>query len=57
MGLRNCIKDINFANPFQMRRVHRDLMNELSSEAQYISKKYNVQINPLYLSGTSLYPW
>ena len=31
-----------------MRRVHEDLMNGLSYEAQCINNKYNKQINPLH---------
>ena len=39
-----------------MRRVHRDLMNELSSEAQYTSNKYNVRINPFHFEWDKFRP-
>ena len=42
MALRNCIIDTNFADAVQMRRVHGDLMNEVSCEAWYISSEYTV---------------
>ena len=31
--LKNYVKDITFTNPVQKRKVHRELMNEVSSEA------------------------
>ena len=45
-ALRNSIKNIDFVDHVQMRRVHGDLMNEVSYKAKYISNKYNVRINP-----------
>ena len=47
MALRNCVKDINFMDPVQMRRIHRNLIIEVSIEAWYISNKYNVWVDPL----------
>ena len=48
MALRNWVKDINFADPVPIRRVHVDLMNEVSCEGWCIVNKHNIQINPLY---------
>ena len=48
VALRNCVKDINLADPVQMKRVLRDLMIEVSYKAQNISSNHIVQINPLY---------
>ena len=56
MTLRNCIKDINFTDPVQMRRVHRDLMNEANSEYQYISNRYNIEIDPLHFEWDKFIP-
>ena len=56
MVLRNCIKDINFTYPVEIRKVHGDLMNEVSSIPQYISNKYNVGINPLYFEWFEFIP-
>ena len=42
MALQNCINNINFLDTFKMRRVHGDLMNEVSCEAQYIHNKHNI---------------
>ena len=56
MALRNCIKDINFPDPVQIRRIHGDILNEVSCKAGYISSKYNVQINPLYFEWNKFIP-
>ena len=56
IALWNCIKDVNIVDPIQMRRVHRDLMNEVSSEAQYISNKYNIKIKSLYFESNKFIP-
>ena len=45
MALTNCAKDIDFADPLQIRRVDRDLMNELSSKAQYIANTYYIRVD------------
>ena len=55
MAFRNCIKGINYLDPVQMRRVHGDLMNEESCEAQCISNRYYVWINPLYFEWDNVY--
>ena len=33
VALRNCVKDINFGDQVQIRRVHEDLMNKVSCKA------------------------
>ena len=42
MALRNCIKDIKFANQVQIRRVHGDAISEVSCKAQCISNKHKI---------------
>ena len=39
-----------------MRKIHGDLMNEVSSKANCISNKYNVQIGPLYFKCDKFIP-
>ena len=43
-------------DPVQTVRAYGKLMNEVSSEAQYISSKYNVPIEPLYLEWDKFIP-
>ena len=54
MALRNCIKDIHFADTLKTRRVHGDLMNDISRKVQYIGSKYNVPVEPLYFEWDKL---
>ena len=56
MALRHCIKDINSMDTVQMRRVYGELMNEVSSKAQYISSEYNMQIDSLYFEWDKFIP-
>ena len=43
-------------HPIQLRILHEDLMNEISSEVQYFNSTHNVQINPIYFEGDKLIP-
>ena len=56
MASMNCVKDINFSDPVQMKKVQGDLMKEAGSEAQYISNKQNIQIDLLYFEWDMFIP-
>ena len=55
-ALINTIHNINFADPVQTRRAHETLMHDVNREAQYISNKYSMQIDPLYFEWDKFIP-
>ena len=38
---------INFADPANIRKVHKTLMNDVRNETTYISNKYKIKIEPI----------
>ena len=46
MALR--IRDINFVNPVDTRRVHKELLNQIRNESICVSNNYTIQIEPWY---------
>ena len=47
MVLSSHVVSINFANPANMRKVHKELLSQVRTSAIYISNKYRVQTEPL----------
>ena len=53
MALHSCMGSINFANPANIRKVHKELMNQVRTNAIHINNKYKMQVEPIQFKWTS----
>ena len=56
MVLSSHMGDINFADPDNTRKAHKELMTRVRTEAIHISNKYKVQIEPLHFGWDRFFP-
>ena len=47
---------IKFADPFNIKKAHKELMSQLRNEAIHISNKYKIQIEPIQFERDKFLP-
>ena len=47
---------INFADPTNIRKVHKELMSQVRIKAIHISNKYKIQIEPIQFELDRFFP-
>ena len=55
-ALRNTVRNVNFVDPVQTRRVNDTLMHDVNSKVRHIGTKYRMQIDPLYIERYKFIP-
>ena len=56
MVLCSHVGSINFADPDNIRKGHKELMSQVRTKVIYISNKYNFQIEPIQLKWDKYLP-
>ena len=56
MVLHSHVGSINFADPANIRQVHKALISEVRNEAMCISNKYKIQIELIQSKWDKLFP-
>ena len=49
MVLRSHMDDINFADPANISKAHKEVMTQVRTEAIHISNKYKIQVDPIQI--------
>ena len=47
MVLSSCVGGINFVDPANIRKAHKELVIQVRTKAIHISNKYKMQIEPI----------
>ena len=56
MAPRTCMGDINFADPANIRKAHKELMTQVRTKAIYISNKYKIQVEHIQFEWDRFLP-